>query len=49
MDWLKKAVAAGFKDAAHMTQDTDLDVLRDRADFQKLAAQLEAAGEKGKK
>jgi serine/threonine protein kinase/tetratricopeptide (TPR) repeat protein len=49
MDWLKKAVAAGYKDAAHMTQDTDLDVLRDRADFRKLVAQLEAAGEKGKK
>src|SRR5262249_34543009 len=30
MAWLKEAVAAGYKDAAHMKQDKDLDVLRDR-------------------
>lgn len=48
MDWLKQAVAAGFKDVAHMKQDTDLDALRDRDDFKKLIAELEAkaAGEK---
>jgi eukaryotic-like serine/threonine-protein kinase len=39
MAWLKQAVAAGFKDAAHMKQDTDLDALRGREDFWKLEAQ----------
>ena len=38
MAWLKKAVAAGYKDAAHMKQDRDLDALRSRTDFQKLLA-----------
>jgi serine/threonine protein kinase len=38
--WLKKAVAAGYKDAGHMDKDTDLDALRDRADFQQLLAKL---------
>jgi superkiller protein 3 len=42
MAWLHKAVAAGFKNAAHMKQDKDLDALRDREDFKKLAADLEA-------
>jgi serine/threonine protein kinase len=41
MAWLKQAVAAGYKDAAHVKQDKDLDALRDRADFTKLMAQLE--------
>jgi hypothetical protein len=40
---LKQAVAKGYKNAAHMKQDKDLDALRDRADFQKLVAELEAA------
>ena len=35
--------------AAHMKKDTDLDPLRDRADFKKLVADLEAAGTKAKK
>ena len=42
MDWLGKAVAAGFADATQMQRDTDLDALRDRADFQKLLADLRA-------
>jgi hypothetical protein len=41
MRWLTKAVAAGYKDAAHMRQDIDLDILRDRDDFRKLLADLE--------
>ncbi len=42
MDWLQQAVAAGFKNVAHMKKDTDLDSLRDREDFKKLIAELEA-------
>jgi hypothetical protein len=42
MVWLHKAVAAGWTNAAHMRKDTDLDFLRDREDFQKLLADLEA-------
>jgi hypothetical protein len=42
MAWLKKAVAVGYSDAAHMKKDADLDLLRDREDFQKLLADLEA-------
>jgi tetratricopeptide (TPR) repeat protein/tRNA A-37 threonylcarbamoyl transferase component Bud32 len=42
MTMLRDAVAKGFKDAAHMKKDTDLDPLRSRADFQKLLAELEA-------
>jgi hypothetical protein len=41
MAWLTKAVAAGYKDAAHMRKVADLDVLRERADFKKLLAELE--------
>jgi tetratricopeptide (TPR) repeat protein len=41
MAWLKQAVAAGYKNAAHLKQDTDLGALRDRADFAKLVATLE--------
>ena len=40
MDWLHKAVNAGYKDAAHMKKDNDLDTLRDREDFKKLMAEL---------
>ena len=42
MQWLHKAVKAGWKDAAHTKKDTDLDALRERADFKKLLAELEA-------
>jgi tetratricopeptide (TPR) repeat protein len=40
---LMQAVAKGFKNAAHMKEDKDLDALRPRLDFQKLLAKLEAA------
>jgi tetratricopeptide (TPR) repeat protein len=46
MDWLQQAVAAGYKDAAHMKKDTDLDPLRDREEFKKLIAEMEARVEK---
>jgi eukaryotic-like serine/threonine-protein kinase len=46
MELLQKAVKAGYKNAAHMKKDTDLDPLRDREDFKKLIAELE---EKAKK
>jgi tetratricopeptide (TPR) repeat protein len=42
MELLGKAVAAGYKDSAHMKKDTDLEPLRDREDFKKLVDQLEA-------
>lgn len=42
MAWLKKAVAAGYKDVARMNQDKDLDSLRDSEDFRNLLAELEA-------
>jgi eukaryotic-like serine/threonine-protein kinase len=38
--WLKQAIAAGYKDVAHMMNDKDLGALRDRADFQELLAEL---------
>jgi tetratricopeptide (TPR) repeat protein len=43
MTWLKKAVAAGYRDAKNMKEDKDLAVLRDREDFKALLANLEAA------
>ena len=49
MAWLKQALAAGYKDAKLMKTDKDLDALRDRKDFQKLLADLEADKEKQKK
>ncbi|HEY7153037.1 MAG TPA: protein kinase [Gemmataceae bacterium] len=42
MVWLKEAVAAGYKDAAHMKADPLLDALRERQDFKKLATELQA-------
>jgi len=39
-------VAAGFKDINLMKTDKDLDALRDREDFKKLLADLEAGKEK---
>jgi tetratricopeptide (TPR) repeat protein len=44
MAWLRQAVAAGYKNVAHMAKDTDLDALRDRADFRALLAELGAGG-----
>jgi tetratricopeptide (TPR) repeat protein len=43
MELLQRAVKAGYKDAAHMAKDTDLDVLRGREDFKKLLAEMGAA------
>jgi tetratricopeptide (TPR) repeat protein len=43
MSWLKKSIAAGFKDAANMSHDHDLDALRDRADFKRLLSDLQGA------
>jgi hypothetical protein len=33
-------VKSGFKDVAHIARDTDLDPLRERADFKKPLAEL---------
>ncbi len=43
MVWLERAVAAGYRDAANMTEDHDPDALRHRADFKELLARLSAA------
>ena len=48
MAWLTQAVAAGYKDAAHMKHDNDLDSLRAREDFKKLVAVLEPLQEREK-
>jgi tetratricopeptide (TPR) repeat protein len=45
---LRQAVAKGYKEAAHMRQDRDLDALRERDDFKKLLAELDAASSSGK-
>ena len=39
---LRAAVAKGYKDAAHLKQDKDLDALREREDFKTLLGGLEA-------
>jgi hypothetical protein len=44
MKLLRDAVSKGWTDVAHMKNDTDLDPLRQRADFQKLIAELEGRG-----
>jgi hypothetical protein len=41
MAWLKQAVAAGWRNAAHLAADHDLDALRARDDFKALVAELE--------
>jgi tetratricopeptide (TPR) repeat protein len=46
MELLQKAVKAGYKDAAHMKMDTDLNPLRGREDFQNLVAEVGAKAEK---
>jgi tetratricopeptide (TPR) repeat protein len=48
LSWLRKAVAAGYKDVAKLQQDQDWQVLRDRQEFQKLLEELQAGGEKQK-
>ncbi len=42
MGWLRRAVAAGFRDAAQIRQHDDLEALREREDFRQLLARLEA-------
>jgi hypothetical protein len=42
MTLLREAVAKGFQDVERMKNDTALDPLRNREDFQKLVAELEA-------
>jgi serine/threonine protein kinase len=42
MEMLAKAVKVGYKNYSHAKQDPDLDPLRDRDDFKKLLADLEA-------
>jgi tetratricopeptide (TPR) repeat protein len=49
MELLEKAVKAGFKNAAHMAKDSDLDSLREREDFKKLMAEIAAAAKTPKK
>jgi serine/threonine protein kinase/predicted Zn-dependent protease len=49
MDALRKAIAAGYRNLAELQEDTNLDPLRDRADFQKLVAGLQAAKVKERK
>ena len=46
MRMLRTAVQAGYKDAAHMAGDKDLDVLRERDDFKKLMQSLAKPKEK---
>jgi hypothetical protein len=42
MRLFREAVSKGYKDVAHVKTDTDLDPLRQRDDFKKLLAKLEA-------
>jgi hypothetical protein len=48
LDALRQALAKGYKDAAHIKKDTDLDPLRGRDDFQKLLAEPEKGAGKEK-
>jgi len=43
---LRQAVAKGYQDAEHMKNDHDLKALRERDDFKKLVAELEAKAKK---
>jgi tetratricopeptide (TPR) repeat protein len=43
MTALRRAIAAGYRDAANLRQDADLDSLRQRPEFRKLLADLEEA------
>ena len=45
MAMLRDAVAKGYKDVDHMKTNKDLDPLREREDFKKVVAELEAAKE----
>jgi serine/threonine protein kinase/tetratricopeptide (TPR) repeat protein len=48
MAWLTKAVAAGYNNMLELTTSKDLDILRDRADFKMLMADLEQEQAKDK-
>jgi tetratricopeptide (TPR) repeat protein len=43
LELLRRAVANGYQDIAHLKKNTELDPLRSRNDFQELLAELEAA------
>ena len=45
VELLRQAFAKGYKEAAHMKKDKDLDALRDREDFKRLVAELETKKE----
>jgi hypothetical protein len=49
MDWLRKAVALGYRNTAELKKEKAFDALRTREDFQKLLAELEVGLEKDKK
>jgi hypothetical protein len=49
MAWLKQAVAAGYSNIENMKTDKDLDSLRERMDFRRLLAALEANRQKDKR
>ena len=40
MAWLRRAVAAGYRNPAYLASDSDLDPLRSRDDFRALMADL---------
>jgi serine/threonine protein kinase/tetratricopeptide (TPR) repeat protein len=42
VSWLKRAVAAGYRNAVRLASDRDFNALRDRADFQTLLSELKA-------
>jgi hypothetical protein len=42
VDFLRQAIAAGWRNPQHLEKDPDMDPLRAREDFQKLRAELEA-------
>ena len=42
--WLRQAIAAGFNDKDRLAKRKEFDSVRDRADFRKLIAELEAKG-----
>jgi tetratricopeptide (TPR) repeat protein len=48
MAWLNKALAAGYRDLAEITTSKDLDILRDRADFKMVLADLQNEQAKSK-
>jgi hypothetical protein len=45
MAWLRRAVAAGFRDKDGLVKRKEFDVLRDRGDFRERIAALEAEPE----